>query len=82
MDFAEMENIISQGHSDKQAINDHTLQSMMLKNQKLEHKIKDIETVKRENVELKAAREKHQAEFNALWEDKQRLYEEIIPLKE
>mmetsp|Transcript_41497 Transcript_41497/g.63339 ORF Transcript_41497/g.63339 Transcript_41497/m.63339 type:complete len:164 (-) Transcript_41497:1979-2470(-) len=77
-----MDTIMKQGATDKAAISESSMQSMMLKNQKLESKLKDLESAKKDNHELKVARDKQQAEFKALYEDKQRLYEEIMALKE
>jgi len=81
-DFESMDTIMKQGATDKAAISESSMQSMMLKNQKLESKLKDLESAKKDNHELKVARDKQQAEFKALYEDKQRLYEEIMALKE
>ena len=55
---------------------------MILKNQKLEQKVRDLEHFKKESHELKVSRDKQQVEFKTLYEDKQKLYGEIMDLKE
>lgn len=55
---------------------------MILKNQKLEAKIKDLEHLKKEVGELKQTRDKQQVEFKTLYADKQKLYEDIVALKD
>ena len=54
----------------------------MLKNSKLEQRIQDMDVIRRENHELKAQREKQQNEVKAIYEDKQRLFEDIMKLKD
>jgi hypothetical protein len=55
---------------------------MVLKNQKLENRIRELESVKKDNHEIKASREKQQMEFKTLYEDKQKLYQDIMDLKD
>lgn len=52
-DFEEMTSVIKEGESDSKAINESGMQALMLKNQKLEGKIRDLEGVRRESAELK-----------------------------
>ena len=44
--------------------------------------MKDIEYLKKEAHELKQARDKQQTEFKLLYQDKQKLFEEIMTLKD
>ena len=81
-DFDQMVGTIQTGESNAKAISDGNMQQMILKNQKLEQKIRDMEHVKKENQELKVSRDKQQSEFKSLYEDKQKLYEEIMNLKD
>mgnify|MGYP000323964561 FL=1 len=60
----------------------NTIQSMILKNQKLEGKLKDMDLLKRELQDIKSQRDKQQHEFKLLHEDKQKLYEDIMALKD
>lgn len=74
--------MISDDKSDKKAINDNSLQAMMLKNQKLEAKIRDLEHLKKEITEIKSQRDKQQMEFKTMYDSKQKLYEDIMALKD
>lgn len=65
-----MVSTIDQGTADKKQLSDTAYQQLMLKNQKLEVKLKELETVRKEIVDVKAARNKQQAEFKVLYEDK------------
>ena len=77
-----MVSTINEGNADKKQLSDNAYQQIMLKNQKLEAKVKELEGVRKENSDIKAARNKQQAEFKVLYEDKQKLFEEIMALKE
>ena len=77
-----MTSVLEKGESDQKAISDSSAQAMIVKNQKLEGKIRDLEGIRRENADHKAAREKHQGEVKALFEEKQKLYEDIMALKD
>jgi hypothetical protein len=53
-----MVDTIKEGETDKKNINENGFQAMLIKNQKLEIKIKELENFKNENKELKLQREK------------------------
>ncbi len=55
---------------------------MVMKNQKLESKLRDLEIVKTEQKEMKTQRDKQQVEFKELYDSKQKLYEDIMALKD
>ena len=55
---------------------------MVIKNQKLELKIRELENFKNENKELKLVREKTKQEMKTLFEEKQKLFEDIMSLKD
>lgn len=44
---------IKEGESDQKTISENSFQAMLLKNQKLEAKLQQIEPIKKENHELK-----------------------------
>ena len=73
---------IKEGESTSKAISDGSTQAMFLKNQKLESKVRDLEHFKKECHELKVSRDKQQVEFKTLYEDKQKLYGDIMDLKD
>lgn len=77
-----MSQMMTEGGNEQKEFSDKNYQAMVLQNQKLENKVKDLDQVRRDNHELKASREKQQQEFKTLYEDKQRLYEEIMALKD
>jgi len=56
--------------SDKKASNDSNLQAMVMKNQKLEAKLRDIEVLQKEIKEMKTQRDKQQVEFKELYDSK------------
>ena len=53
-----------------------------MKCSKLESKLRDLDQVRTDNHELKNLRDKQQQEFKSLYEDKQKLYQEIMALKD
>lgn len=53
-----MTNMIKDGESEQKSISDNGLQAMMIKNQKLEVKLRELENIKKENKELKNSRDK------------------------
>jgi len=57
-DFDQMTNMIKDGESEQKSISDNGLQAMMIKNQKLEVKLRELENIKKENKELKNSRDK------------------------
>jgi len=59
-DFDQMTNMIKDGESEQKSISDNGLQAMMIKNQKLEVKLRELENIKKENKELKNSRDKQQ----------------------
>ena len=81
-DFDQMVGTIQTGESNAKALTDSSTQQTILKNQKLEQKLRDVEHVKKENQELKVSRDKQQTEFKTLYEDKQKLYEDIMNFKD
>lgn len=54
----------------------------MLKNQKLEARLRELEGTRHENKELKASREKQHQDFKAMFDEKQKLFEDIMALKD
>lgn len=56
--------------SDKKASNDSNLQAMVMKNQKLEAKLRDMEVLQKEIKEMKTQRDKQQVEFKELYDSK------------
>ena len=85
-DFDTMTEVLEEGTAESKAALQQTQQAVVVKmtqqNQKLETKVRDLEHVKKENHELKANREKQQTETKSLFEEKQRLYEDIMALKD
>ena len=55
---------------------------MMLKSQKLEGRIRELETIEGENQELKKTREKLQSEMKNMYAERQKLNNDIISLQE
>ena len=55
---------------------------MLMKNHNLEEKLSVMNSVKKEMVELKSQRDKQQTDIKTIYEEKQKLYEEIMSLKE
>ena len=49
---------MTQGGAEQKEFSDKNYQAMVLQNQKLESKIKDLDQLRRDNHELKASREK------------------------
>ena len=59
--------MIKDDQTDKQEQKDSSLQALVLKNQKLELKVRELENFKREVSELKQIREKQQEEMKNLF---------------
>ena len=59
-DFDQMTNMIKESESEQKSISDNGLQAMIIKNQKLEVKLRELESIKKENAELKNSRDKQQ----------------------
>ena len=51
---------IKDGESDQKAMSENSFQAMLLKNQKLEAKLRELDNIKKDNHELKAQRDKQQ----------------------
>lgn len=75
LDFDQMVGSFQTQDSDTKQIKDNTVQTLILKNQKLEVQIKETDNFKKEIEELKLLRDKQQQEFKFLYEDKQKLFE-------
>lgn len=58
------------------------MKTLIIKNQKLEIQVQENLKVMSDYEDLKAQRDKQQAEFKQLYLDKQKMYEDIIKLNE
>lgn len=65
-----MTSMMKDDSSDKKASNDSNLQAMVMKNQKLEAKLRDMEVLQKEIKEMKTQRDKQQVEFKELYDSK------------
>lgn len=74
--------MIKEGESEQKSISESGLQAMMLKNQKLEARLRELEGTRNENKELKVSRDKQQQEFKIMFDEKQKLFEDIMALKD
>ena len=81
-DFDQISSMIDTNDTEKKAIIEKQSQSMLMKNQNLEEKLSVMNSVKKEMVELKSQRDKQQTDIKTIYEEKQKLYEEIMSLKE
>ena len=55
-----MTKMMTEGGAEQKEFNEKNNHALVLQNQKLENKIKDLDQVRRDNHELKASREKQQ----------------------
>lgn len=65
-----MSTMIDKNDTEKQAIVEKQSQSMLMKNQQLEEKLRDMNSVKKENLDLKSHRDKQQADIKGIYEEK------------
>lgn len=57
-DFDQMTNMMKEGETESKTIKDNSIQTMVLKNQKLESKVRELEGARNENKDLKVTRDK------------------------
>lgn len=62
--------MIDQNDTDKKAVVEKQSQSMLMKNQQLEDKLRGMNEIKKEILELKSQRDKQQTEIKTIYEDK------------
>ena len=74
--------MVKEGETESQTIKESSLQTLMLKNQKLEARLRELEGTRHENKELKASREKQHQDFKVMFDEKQKLFEDIMALKD
>ena len=62
--------VLESGNAESKEKMQQSQQHMVVKAQKLENKVRDLEHVKKENHELKTNRDKQQTEIKSLFEEK------------